>query len=182
MATRARARRSATASLLLGGDDLVGPLVDRLFHDPRIQTRKLTPDRSGQLIGRTEMQISVTGLPFPSPSQPFVISHQPFQLADVISLMTATMGFRKASQLCRPIKADLTGSQCFGHLRSIRQPRRRPTDDPGSLMRHISPGRRPIHHRPVTILKMRLAARFSEIDAISNRPVRPISNSPPAMI
>ncbi len=53
----------------VSGDDLVGFLIDRLLHYPGIQSGKLTPIRGRQLIGMTEMQKSIPGLPFPFPGQ-----------------------------------------------------------------------------------------------------------------
>ena len=85
MATRARARVRPPPALF-GRDDLVRLLIDRLLHDPGIQAGKLPPKRGGQLIGMAEMEKSVPGPPFPFPGQPFVISNQPTQLGDVISL------------------------------------------------------------------------------------------------
>ena len=93
---------------LIFRDDLIGPLVDRLLHDPGIQTGELTPKRCGQLIGMTEMDKTIPGSPFTIPGQPLVISHQPTQPRNVITLMTGT-GFRgKPRKLFRPIKGDLT--------------------------------------------------------------------------
>ena len=108
MATRAKARAFRHRQTLISRDDLIGPLVDRLLHDPGIQTGELTPKRCGQLIGMTEMDKTIPGSPFTIPGQPLVISHQTTQPRNVITLMTGTGLRGKPRQLFRPIKGDLT--------------------------------------------------------------------------
>ena len=74
-------------------DDLIGPLIDRLLHDPSIQTGQLTPETGGQLIGMTKVEEPITGLPFSPPSQPLVMSHQTTELRNVETLMIGTLLF-----------------------------------------------------------------------------------------
>ena len=120
---------------LIARDDLIGPLIHCLFQDPSVQPGQSTPKASHQLVIRPEMDISVTRLAFPSPGQSLVFGHQTTQPMDVVPHMRRTDPFGQPGDQLRPIKAHLPLSQRFGHLGSLHQPGRSPTQSPGRLMR-----------------------------------------------
>ncbi len=95
--------------LLIGGDDLIRPLIQRLLHDPSIQPGEGTPDWNHQIVRRGQMQIPVPGLAFSFPGQTSVISDKATKTGDVVTLMTVPSLFGESGQQLGAVKGDVTG-------------------------------------------------------------------------